>query len=154
MPVGIGQLLHGVFEQCAALAQPKHFIAQHAVGGGGILQAFVGQALVAAQGVEQLLGPVPALLLRLGGLDLGVLVALPCAPPEKQRRAHGHDRHDEQQPGQGETSRRSGHVGHSGILGRSRQAQAPQSSATAWRVATDTCKLCLSPQFSKVAAAS
>lgn len=152
--IAVGQLLHGVFEQRATLAQAQHFIAQHAVGGGRILQAVIGQALIAAQRFQHLLRAVPALLLRLRGLQLCGLIALPRAPAQGQRHASGRYGHDKQQPCQGKASRGSGHFGHSDILGRSQPARAPRSSATAWRAAADSRKLCWSSQFSKVAVVS
>lgn len=154
MTVGVGQLLHGVFEQCAALTQAQHLVAQDAVGGRRVLQTLVGQALIAAQRFQHLLGAVPALLLRLRGLQLRCLIVLPRAPAQQQRHTDGRHGHDKQQPCQGKASRRSGHFGHSDILGQSRPAQAPQSSHTAWRAAPDGGKLCLSSQFSKVAVVS
>ena len=91
--VGVGQLGDVAFEQRRALAHAQQFVAQHAVGGVGLLQALAVAAHVAAQAVEarfECLHP-------LCGFDLGDALAfraLVVAVPEPaagrgERQQHG-----------------------------------------------------------------
>ncbi|MNN54741.1 hypothetical protein D3C81_1695740 [compost metagenome] len=104
----VGEFGHAAFQQRAALAQAKHFIAQHAVGGGGILQAAGVVALVAAQGFHA----VAQRAYFLGGVVAGqsalLLPGLPGTPAEPAGRAQRTEHDQRQHPAQWAAVRWSG----------------------------------------------
>ena len=82
---------HAVFQQRVALAQAEHFIAQHPVGGGRILQQPPLRAQVGTQGVQAFAQCIDLLRLVLDlrpGLLLARLPGLPAQPGGHAQRQH------------------------------------------------------------------
>ena len=95
--LGIGQPAHAVLEQRRALADAEQFVAQHAVGRVGLLQALRLRALVAAQRIDACVQRLPLLRHRICACVVVLLARLPPQPaaPAQHRQGNEDDQHDD-----------------------------------------------------------
>ena len=116
MAVGIGQFRHAVFQQGGALADAQQLVAQHAIGGFGLLQALRLRALALAECFDTRVQRAALLFGQRQQADLACLPLRPRIPAARaQREQH---QQDEQQAAGARTAggRGGGRVAHAAML--------------------------------------